>query len=51
MNNDQRVLGRQGARELTPDEANNVSGGFTTLLSVCSRPLPGMSGCDPDLSH
>lgn len=51
MNNEQRVLGRRGARELTPDETENVSGAFTTLLSVCSIPLPGTRGCDPDLSH
>lgn len=47
-NNDNRVLGRQGAIELTPSETDNVMGGLVTLLSVCSRPFPGTTGCDPD---
>ena len=28
MNNDNRVLARQGAKELTPSEADHVVGGF-----------------------
>jgi hypothetical protein len=50
MNNDQRVLGRQGARELTPSEADHVKGGIRTLLSLCTIPRPGMHGCDGDLT-
>jgi hypothetical protein len=38
MNNDKRVLGRQGAKELTPSEAGHVNGGITTRLSVCTIP-------------
>ena len=50
MNNEKRVLARQGAIELTPSETDNVNGGFVTLLSLCSLPRPGTSGCDPDTS-
>ena len=47
MNNDNRVLGRQGAKELTPSEADHVVGGFSTL-TVCTIPRPGTVGCDGD---
>jgi len=47
MNNDKRVLGRQGARELAPGEADHVNGGISTL-SVCTIPRPGTHGCDGD---
>jgi hypothetical protein len=50
MNNDQRVLSRRGARELTPSEANHVTGGILTLLSLCTIPRPGMHGCDGDVT-
>jgi hypothetical protein len=30
MNNDNRVLGRRGARELTPRETEHVTGGIQT---------------------
>ncbi|HKR97793.1 MAG TPA: hypothetical protein VJW55_20615 [Candidatus Angelobacter sp.] len=32
--NNNRVLGRMGARQLTPNEMDNVGGGGATLLSV-----------------
>jgi hypothetical protein len=48
MNNDKRVLGRQGAKELTPSETDHVIGGVSTLLSVCTIPRPGTVGCDGD---
>lgn len=47
-NNDNRVLGRLGAKELTPSEADHVTGGITTLLTVCTIPRPGTVGCDGD---
>jgi len=47
MNKDKRVLGRQGARELAPGEADHVNGGISTL-SVCTIPRPGTQGCDGD---
>jgi hypothetical protein len=48
MNNDKRVLARLGAKELTPSEADNVTGGIITLLSLCTIPRPGTVGCDGD---
>ena len=48
MNNDKRVLGRQGAKELTPSEADHVNGGIITRLTVCTIPRPGTTGCDGD---
>jgi hypothetical protein len=48
MNNDKRVLGRQGAKELTPSESDHVIGGISTRLTVCTIPRPGMQGCDGD---
>ena len=50
MNNDNRVLGRRGAKELTPSETDHVMGGVITLLTVCTIPQPGMQGCDGDKS-
>ena len=50
MNNDKRVLGRRGAKELTPSEADHVNGGITTQLSVCTIPRPGTQGCDGDVT-
>jgi hypothetical protein len=47
MNNDNRVLGRQGAKELSPSESDHVVGGFSTL-TVCTIPSPGTVGCDGD---
>ena len=50
MNDDKRVLARQGAKELTPGEADHVNGGITTQLSVCTIPCPGTQGCDGDVT-
>lgn len=36
MNNDNRVLSRVGARELTQQEVDTVQGGFRTL-TVCTK--------------
>jgi hypothetical protein len=36
MKNDNRVLSRMGARELTQQEAEKVQGGFRTL-TVCTN--------------
>ena len=47
MNDDKRVLARQGAKELTPGEADHVVGGISTL-TVCTIPRPGTVGCDGD---
>jgi hypothetical protein len=40
MNNQNRVLVRHGARELTPTEADLVNGGFRTLSLCTSSPSP-----------
>ncbi len=48
MNNKKRVLARQGAKELTPSEADHVIGGISTRLTVCTIPRPGTTGCDGD---
>jgi hypothetical protein len=48
MNNDNRVLARHGAKELTPSESDHVIGGISTLLTVCTIPRPGTVGCDGD---
>lgn len=34
--NEVRVLGRQGARDLKPEEIECVNGGFQARLQVCS---------------
>jgi len=47
MNNDNRVLARQGAKEFAPNEADHVVGGFSTL-TVCTTTRPGTVGCDGD---
>jgi hypothetical protein len=51
MDNQNRVLIRRGARELTPTEADLINGGFITL-SVCTAfptpdgdHRPGEVGC------
>jgi hypothetical protein len=41
MNKNSRVLGRMGARELTIDETECVTGSITVHTDVCSRPFPG----------
>jgi hypothetical protein len=40
MDNPNRVLIRQGARELTPTEADLVNGGFRTLSVCTANPSP-----------
>ena len=44
MNNDKRVLGRQGARELTPSEADHVIGGIVDAAQRMHHPPPGDDG-------
>jgi bacteriocin-like protein len=39
MNKDNRVIQRIGARELTVDEMNNVTGGIHTL-TICTVSTP-----------
>ena len=43
MNDQNRVLNRQGSRELSPDEVEQVGGGFNTLSITC-----GPNGRDGD---
>ena len=46
MNENNRVLGRQNARELTPAEVDHVSGNINTL-TICSwNPTLGTKDCD-----
>lgn len=40
MNAENRVLGRQGARELTTAETEMISGGFITLSVCTAAPSP-----------
>jgi hypothetical protein len=40
MNEQNRVLGRKGARELTPAEMEMTSGGFITLSVCTAAPSP-----------
>lgn len=40
MNNQNRVLIRLGARELTSEEAEIVNGGFTTFSRCTGAPSP-----------
>lgn len=43
MNSENRVLGRTGARELTPEEVENVTGAFQAhTLTAC--PVSGSNG-------
>lgn len=41
MNKSNRVLSRTGARELTIEETEHVSGALTIHTDNCSRPFPG----------
>jgi hypothetical protein len=46
MNKSNRVLSRQNARELTPEEVDHVSGNINTL-TICSwNPATGAKDCD-----
>jgi hypothetical protein len=40
MNDQNRVLGRKGARELTPAETEMISGGFITFSLCTAAPSP-----------
>jgi hypothetical protein len=40
MNNQNRVLIRRGARELTPTESEIVTGGFATFSLCTAAPSP-----------
>lgn len=40
MNDQNRVLGRQGARLLTPAESERISGGFITFSLCTAAPSP-----------
>lgn len=48
MNQENRVLSRQGARELTQEEANNVQGGLRTLTVCTFGVSAGSSFADGD---
>ncbi len=41
-----RVLNRIGARELTPQEVERVSGGHPTTTYILTSPPPYTSDCD-----
>ena len=46
MKENNRVLSRRNARELTPAEVDHVSGNINTL-TICSwGPSPGTKDCD-----
>jgi hypothetical protein len=51
MNDQNRILIRRGARELTPTESEIVNGGFITLSLCTAAPSPdgdqhvGETGC------
>ena len=45
MNQDNRVLARNGARELTPNEAEAVSGGALSRFTICTLPPHGDRDC------
>lgn len=50
MNNQNRVLVRQGARDLTPEEVERVSGGLRTL-TACSIGSGGQKDGDVSLGE
>jgi hypothetical protein len=41
-----RVLSRQNARELTPAEVDHVNGSINTLTFCSASPKPGTNDCD-----
>jgi hypothetical protein len=45
MNQDNRALGRQGARELTPQEAELVKGAFS-VFTICTIAPPPFGDAD-----
>jgi len=44
--NNNRVLSRQNARELTPAEVDHVVGNINTLTICSSNPSTGIKDCD-----
>jgi hypothetical protein len=48
MNKDNRVLQRIGARELTWNEVEHVTGAINTLTAFCSAPSPTNPNGDSD---
>lgn len=48
MNQDHRVLQRIGARELTREEIEGISGAINTLTIVCTNPHPIYPTTDND---
>lgn len=51
MNQDNRVLGRKHARELSSEETGQVAGGFATA-APCSAPSPSFpNGDGPAIDH
>ncbi|HEY6350599.1 MAG TPA: hypothetical protein VI636_14430 [Candidatus Angelobacter sp.] len=48
MNQDNRVLQRIGARELTREEIENITGAINTLTAFCSAPQPKYPTGDSD---
>lgn len=48
MNQDNRVLQRIGARELTWKETEQVTGAINTLTAFCSAPQPRYPTGDSD---
>jgi hypothetical protein len=53
--NNNRVLGRQGARDLTIPETEMVAGGLVVHTNICSAPqtsaLGDADGCGGDLDR
>lgn len=48
MNQDNRVVQRIGARELTREEVEQVTGAINTLTAFCSVPSPKYPAGDSD---
>lgn len=48
MNQGNRVLQRIGARELTREEIQNITGAFNTLTILCTNPNPVHPTTDND---
>ena len=48
MNQDNRVLQRIGARELTREQIEHIAGGFNTLTIFCTNPHPRYPTTDSD---
>ena len=46
MPENNRVLSRQNARELTPAEVEHVTGSIHTLTICSAGPTPGTNDCD-----